>query len=188
MHLDLGSGDGCGPYRWALREPFRLFIASDANASALAETAWRAGRKPARGGTSNLLCIGEPLHVLGELGPVADRITIILPWGSLLRAVARPEIGSLRHIAHLCLPGATVEVVLSYDQQRDAGKTILPAGEKLDEEHIVIRLPFSYEQAGLHIVAIERLPQQDLAAYETTWAGRLAFGRPREVWRIRARG
>src|SRR5260370_14965427 len=100
--MDLGSGDGRGPYRWASREPDRLFIASDANPSLLLETAWKAGRKPARGGISNLICIAEPLDVLAaELGAVADRVTRILPWAILLRAVAAPAGNSLRSIPGL---------------------------------------------------------------------------------------
>ena len=187
VHIDLGTGDGRGPYHWASREPSRLFIAADANPSALAETAWRAGRKTVRGGISNLICIAEPLATLAtELTAAADRITVILPWGSLFRAVAAPELVSLRHIAQLCLSGANVEIVLSYDEQRDAReRASLPAGG-LSEEHIAT-LPGLYQQAGLQIVGADRFSQRELADYQTTWGKRLAFGRPRKVWRLRAR-
>ena len=164
-----------------------MFIASDINPSALTDIAWRAGRKAARGGVSNLICIAEPLDTLAtQLSAVADRISVILPWGSLLWAVAAAELVSLRHIFDLCLSGAKVEIVLSYDKDRDAQqRTPLPAGE-LDEGHIAT-LPCLYQQAGLRIVAVERLSQTELADYQTTWAKRLAFGRPRNVWRLRAR-
>jgi len=150
------------------------------------ETAWRAGRKPARGGLSNLICIAEPLYVLAaELTAVADRITIILPWGSLLRAVATPELDSLREIAHLCLPGASVEIVLSYDE-RDTKQGVLAHPGTLNDAHIANLTGF-YEQAGLLMVAAERLPQRELAGYQTTWSRRLAFGQDREVWCLRTR-
>jgi len=164
-----------------------LFIASDTNASALSEIAWRAGRKTARGGVSNLICIAEPLDTLAtELTAVADRITVILPWGNLLWAVAAPELVSLRHISHLCLSGANVEIVLSYDEERDARQLISMQVGRLDEEHIAT-LPPLYQQAGLQIVAVGRFSQRELADYQTTWAKRLAFGRRRTVWRLRAR-
>jgi 16S rRNA (adenine(1408)-N(1))-methyltransferase len=188
VHIDLGSGDGRGPYHWASREPSRLFIASDANLSALTDIAWRAGRKTARGGISNLICIAEPLDLLAvALADVADRITVILPWGSLLRAVAAPEIESLRHLARLCLPKATIEIVLSYDEQRDVRQSAPLRVGGLDEEHMRTTLPCLYEQAGLLIVAAEQISQRELADCQTTWAKRLAFGRPRNVWRLRAR-
>jgi hypothetical protein len=104
------------------------------------------------------------------LGPVADRITVILPWASLLKTVATPEIDSLRHIAGLCLQQARIEIVFSCDNPDDLN---------------IATLPCLYQQAGLEVITLERIPQLDLCAYETTWAKRLAFGRPRDVWRIR---
>lgn len=187
MHIDLGSGDGRGPYHWASREPSRLFIASDANVAGLTETAWRAGRKAARGGVPNLICVAEALDTLSaELSRVADRVTVILPWGSLLRAVGTPEPVSLRHIAQLCRPEADVEIVLSYDAQRDARQALLLPAGTLDESHIAT-LPGLYQQADLQIVTADRISQRELAACQTTWAKRLAFGQPRIVWRLRAR-
>jgi len=64
-----------------LRDAGRLFIATDANPDALLDTAWKAARKPSRGGIPNLICVSEPLEVLAkELSNVADRLTVILPW------------------------------------------------------------------------------------------------------------
>ncbi|HEY6252931.1 MAG TPA: hypothetical protein VI685_23480 [Candidatus Angelobacter sp.] len=122
----------------------------------------------------------------GELGAIADRVTIILPWAGLLRAVATPEIEPLRHIAHLCLPDASVEIVLSYDEQRDAGQNAPLGAQPLNEEHLA-SLPPLYEQAGLRVVSAAALSHRQLHTYETTWAGRLAAGRERQVWRILAR-
>ena len=163
-----------------------MFIASDTNPAALSEIAWRAERKPTRGGVPNLVCIAEPLDALAtELAAVADRLTVVLPWGNLLRAVLAPELLSLRHLANLCLPDATVEIVLSYDAQRHAGQGILlPAGAV--DEHIAT-LPGLYQEVGLQIMVRDRLSQRELAAYQTTWAKRLAFGRPRKIWRLCAK-
>jgi len=121
----------------------------------------------------------------GELTAAADRITIILPWGSLLRGVATPEMDSLREIAHLCRPDASIEIVVSYDAP-EAQQGVLAHTGTLNDEHIANLTGF-YEQAGLQIVAAERLPQRELAGDLTTWSRRLAFGQPREVWRLRAR-
>jgi len=147
--------------------------------------AWKAARKPSRGGIANLICIAEPLDVLAaELGCVADRLSVIFPWGSLLRAIAAPETGALVQIASLCLSGATIEIVFSYDPQRDsrAGLSMV----QVDERHISLTLPKIYQQASLHITSIERLPQRELINLGTTWATRLAYGHLRDVWHIRA--
>jgi len=168
-----------------LRDANRLFIASDSNADGLLDTAWKTTRKPARGGISNLLCIAEPLDILSkELGNVADRVTVILPWGSLLRAVAAPEVASLLQIASLCSSDASIEVVFSCDPQCDAGESARLGISHTDERHIKLTLPELYRQAGLRIVAAAKLPQRELSMYETAWAKRLATGRPRDVWRF----
>jgi 16S rRNA (adenine(1408)-N(1))-methyltransferase len=145
----------------------------------LLETAWKAARKPARGGVSNLLCIAEPLDVLAPaLGAIADRVTVILPWGILLQAVAAPRKESLRDLAALCLPDAAIEIVLSYDERNDA---------KLDGQHMLESLPRLYEESGIRVIEVEKIDHRKLEQYETTWASRLGFGRSRDVWQVLAR-
>lgn len=133
------------------------------------------------------MCITEPFDVLArELGAVADHVTMILPWGNLFRSVVAPEHEALQQIAALCLPGATVEIVFSYHDQRDAQFALRSSIPALTEEHVFQVLPLAYQGAGLSITAVEGISHQALAGYETTWARRLAFGRPRRVWRIKA--
>ncbi|HWC16462.1 MAG TPA: hypothetical protein VG498_05585, partial [Terriglobales bacterium] len=135
-----------------MRQRDRLFIASDANGAALLDIAWKAARKPARGGISNFLCIAEPLEALpAQLGRIADHVTVILPWGKLLRAIAAPDIASLQQIASLCLPGACVDVVFSFDCQRDAAEASRLGISDLNEAHITSILPETYRAAGLHL-------------------------------------
>jgi 16S rRNA (adenine(1408)-N(1))-methyltransferase len=164
-----------------------LFLATDSNPDVLQRTAARAARKPARGGVQNLICIAEPVEVLAdELFGIADRLTVILPWGSLLRGVALPDLAILQHLRRLCCPNAEVEIVFSYDEKRDAGERG-PLGRILLSEHHVHGLLPSYGDAGLCITSAERITLDQLAEYETTWAKRLAFGRVREIWRLRGR-
>ena len=134
-----------------------------------------------------MICIGESLDVLAtELSRIAHRISVILPWGSLLRAVAAPDIASLRQIARLCLPGASIEIVLSYDRQRDQRQADRLGISQLDEEHITSVLPEIYQQAGLQVLHSEKISLPALLAYQTTWAKRLTGGRRRDVWRLSA--
>jgi 16S rRNA (adenine(1408)-N(1))-methyltransferase len=164
-----------------------MFLATDANPDGLLELASRATRKPARGGVPNLFCIGEPMDALdGELPGIANRVTAILPWGSLLRGLVTPEPVCLDHLFRLCAPGASVEIVFSYDASRDAGERGPLGAGGLQESHVRQVLPSYYESSGFRVMSVEGLPQADLRQYETNWANRLAFGRRREVWRLTA--
>jgi len=134
----------------------------------------------------SLLCIAEPAETLAdELGAIANRVTVILPWGSLLRAVALPDISFLCDLRRLCASDATVEIVFSYDERSDAGQQYRLGFASLQESHVRTVLAETYERAGFRVTSIEAISQPDLRLYQTTWATRLAFGRPREIWRLR---
>jgi hypothetical protein len=87
-------------------------------------------------------------------------------------------------VAGLCVPGASLEVVFTYDPLRDARAVGLP---KLTEEHMQSVIPAVYRTAGVDLRRVERLSAQDVVALPTTWARRLGYGRPRPVWRLYAR-
>jgi hypothetical protein len=121
-----------------------------------------------------------------KLGNIADHVTVILPWGSLLHAIATSDIASLLQIARLCSSGASIEIVFSYDPERDGQEGARLGLADLNEKHIRSMLPEIYRQVGLEVVCVEAILQQELSEYETTWAKRLALGRRRNVWRILA--
>ena len=79
----------------------------------------------------------------GALEGLADRLTVLLPWGSLLRAVALGEVDGLSRLRHLCAPGAAVEIVFGY------GDSELPAAGGLSVARVVAR----YAEAGLEVSA-----------------------------------
>jgi len=150
------------------------------------ETAARTARKPSRGGAPNLLCIAEPAETLADnLGGVANRVSVILPWGALLRAVALPEISFLGFLRRLCAADAAVEIVFSFDERWDAGQQTRLGFASLQESHVRGALAETYERAGFCVNSIEPIGPSDLRSYGTTWATRLAFGRPRDIWRLR---
>ncbi|HXV61497.1 MAG TPA: hypothetical protein VEK15_12430 [Vicinamibacteria bacterium] len=188
MQIDLGSGDGKGPLRLARREPSRLFVAVDVNADSLSRTAWRAARREARGGVRNLLCIAASATELSrELPGVADRVTILLPWGELLLAVAAPEPATLEAIAALCRTDASLEIVFSYDPRRDPSIPALRDYQGISAARVETRLREPYRRAGLDIHRVEDLDNRALLDYPTTWARRLAHGDSRKIWRIGGR-
>ena len=144
--------------------------------------------RAARAGLGNLIYVRAAVETLPpELLAVADRVSVILPWGSLLAAVARPSVAVLQGVRALCGAGALLTVVVSVDAARDlaeAGRLGLPL---LDSAHLAGPLAAGYAAAGLAVASVRPLDADQLARWPSTWARRLAHGRPRAVFQIEAR-
>jgi hypothetical protein len=102
----------------------------------------------------------------GELSGLADRLTVLFPWGSLLAAVSGRDPAGLAALRGLCRPGA--EVRFLFELATD------PA--ELQRRHAAAGL----ELAG-RAVSVE-----EARALPTSWAKRLGYsGRRRTFWEFR---
>jgi 16S rRNA (adenine(1408)-N(1))-methyltransferase len=161
----------------------RLFVGIDANAAGLRDLSSRALRAP----LANLVYVRAAVEQLpAELGGIADRVTVVLPWGTLLAAVARPSVTTLQAVRALCRPGAGLSVVLSL-AARDRGEESRLGLPAIDEAHLRGPLVAGYAEAGFTVTTVRPLGLAALARWPSTWARRLAHGRPRSVFQIDAR-
>jgi 16S rRNA (adenine(1408)-N(1))-methyltransferase len=147
--------------RAAQLEPDVLFIGVDAIADNLRDASRRAGSNAVFG----RLALAEAPGVLAGL---ADRLTVLFPWGSLLRALAEPERVRLAQLRALCRPGAEVRFVFE------------PRSEPRGLEPL-------YREVGL-AVSGRAVPAAEARALPTTWAKKLGFSRKRRtLWELRGR-
>ena len=156
LAVDLGTGDGAYVLRRARAEPNTFFVGVDAIADNLKD----ASRKK----LPNALFVRATAEALpDELAGLASSVTVLLPWGSLLRAVLEPHVAVLAGIRTLCRDGASLHVV---------------AGEPAEDAILD-----GYRAAGF-AATMQTLTAAEVRALRTTWAGRLAFGRPRTFTQI----
>lgn len=172
----------------AARNPDILVVGVDANADALRATSRRCAAKPSRGGLPNVLLARLPLaEAPGELVGLADALTVLLPWGSLLAAVARPEPSALCALRALCRGHAEIRIVLGYGPATEGAmirELRLPA---LDVPAAVAELEGAYLAAGLAVRA-RAARVDEVRALPTTWAKRLAYsGHERRYVELRGR-
>lgn len=157
----------------------------DANAAGLREISGRA----ARARQPNLLYVRAAVEDLpSELTGVADRIMVVLPWGSLLAAVARPVAPLLGAIRRLGQPRARLTVVWAIDPERDRTELVRLGLTPPDAANATASLAAGYAEAGFTLVSARRLTTDQLAAWPSTWAKTLAHGRARAAVQIEARG
>jgi len=98
--------------RTARRDPRTLAIGIDADAASMRAAAGRAAR--ARGGQPNAVFVVAAVEALPpELAAVADEVTVLFPWGSLLRGVVTGAPATFRAIADLLRPGGAMTAMWS---------------------------------------------------------------------------
>jgi 16S rRNA (adenine(1408)-N(1))-methyltransferase len=176
--MDLGTGDGRAVIDRARREVDTLVIGIDASSAAMAETSRRAARAPRRGGLPNaLFVVAAAEHPPVELAGVADELSIIFPWGSLLAGALALDPAAADGIASLVVPMGCVRILASaVDDDR------LALGP-LDTDDAA-GLSARWSCHGLRLSSYRRATAEELDASGSSWARRLAAGRRRPTWRI----
>src|SRR5262249_29838071 len=112
--VDAGTGDAHFAYHLASERRDWFVVGIDALEQPMGEVAYRAARKPARGGRENLVLLRASIEALPpELHGIADEVHVLLPWGVLLEGIVRARDEEIGGIAALARPGARVRVILN---------------------------------------------------------------------------
>lgn len=148
-------------------------IGLDGNADGLRKVSRRSKARPANALFGRLAIEDAP----GELAGLADYVTVLLPWGSLLPAVALPDPESLlrlRALRALSRPNAHIRVVFGYGTAADNGAIAAFGLPRLDDPDVAPALARRYLEAGF-AVAVRSMPRDEIRTLPTTWAKKLAF-------------
>jgi 16S rRNA (adenine(1408)-N(1))-methyltransferase len=185
--VDVGSGDGRWPYENARKDRDSFYIGLDPDAAAMAEYAYRAARKPSRGGVDNVMFVVASLEQLPvELAGSAGRVRVNYPWAGLLRGILLPQQEALAGLTSLMARDAVLELVLTYDADHDSAALEGAALPSLSEAYVESALAPAYGSAGLTFDEVRRLSLDEALAIPSTWGRRLLHGRARDVFLIRA--
>ncbi|MGZ6296969.1 MAG: class I SAM-dependent methyltransferase [Candidatus Limnocylindrales bacterium] len=178
--IDIGTGDGHVVLRRAAAEPTTLAIGLDAVAGAVADASRRAARPATRGGLPNALFVVAAAEALpAELQGVADEVTLLFPWGSLLRGLLGPDAGLGAALVGLLRPGGCLTLVVSLIE-RDG-----PAGQIASATSLVRDISSAFERAGLRLGEARPLDAAGVRAIGSSWGRRLRAGGPeRPAWRL----
>ncbi|OLE23360.1 MAG: rRNA methyltransferase, partial [Catenulispora sp. 13_1_20CM_3_70_7] len=118
--VDVGTGDARTAYRQAVAHPEWLVIGVDPAWQRMTETAVRAARKPAKGGAPNLVLVNAAIETVpAPLHGIADAVTVLMPWGKLLRGIVSGESDVLAGLRAVAKPGTPLEVSIGTSIWRD---------------------------------------------------------------------
>ena len=171
--IDLGTGDGAWPRRFARDYGNCLAIGIDSDRDALREAVKLAERKPARGGAPNALYVAARVEELPcELNGAADWITIYFPWAALLRMILSGDEQVVRMLSTLAAPRSRVSIVLNAEAAPDGF-------DKPEPEAVSRSLQEPLEASGFRLTRAKWLDAA--AAPPSTWGGRLVKGSGRAM-------
>lgn len=174
--LDVGTGDGKHVLAVARNDPQTLVVGLDAGPDAMRKVAARAAAKPAKGGLPNALFVWASVEQLPvELSGVTD-LHVLMPWGSLLRAMVSPDEAVLRRIADSCAPGARFLLTLNLHAWRPSVPEVGAAPEPTPESART-ELAVAYARAGWQVESAVYLDGARIAELGTSWTKRLGSSR-----------
>ncbi len=166
--IDVGTGDGRAVLETAAAQPATLVVGIDANAASMAEASRRAAGPVRKGGLDNAMFVlaaaGAPPE---ELRALAARVTVLFPWGSLLRGCLGGDPAVARGIAQLLAPGGILEFLLApADRDRLNG---LPTGPA----DVIEAAARTFEALRLRLIEARTASDAEVRASGSTWARRL---------------
>jgi 16S rRNA (adenine(1408)-N(1))-methyltransferase len=174
--VDLGTGDGRGVLARAAAEPRTLVVGIDANAAAMAESSRRAWRGHGSGRHANtLFLVGAAETLPGPLAAVASVVTVVMPWGSLLRGVLGLDDAVVRGAASIVAPRCRVEILVSVTPADG-----VPGLASLDRD-AEAAVAAAWATVGFELRSMRPATIDDIRRARSSWARRLG---DRPVWRI----
>jgi SAM-dependent methyltransferase len=146
-----------------------LVIGLDANPAGMRRASARAAR---RDGLPNAAFVWASVERLPpELTGVTE-LHVVMPWGSLLRAVLGGDEGALAGLARACAPGARFLVALNLHAWRPPVAEIGGLAEPTPESAIDELAPV-YARAGWQLEDAAYLDATQIEALQSSWTRRL---------------
>ncbi|HCL95620.1 TPA: hypothetical protein DHW62_01695 [candidate division WWE3 bacterium] len=184
VHVDLGTGDGRFVYEAALKNQSTLFIGVDPVEKQLREYSVKSVRKK----LINVLFLTSSLENLPiNMTEIADKVSVILPWGTLLGQMVNPSPDGVIKLIGLLKNGGELEIVLGYSPDLEPSESDRLDLPNLSQEYVgnVIVKAFEIMSGGMKLNMLEFFPKEKLTDIGSNWAKKLAFGRPRQIYRLK---
>jgi hypothetical protein len=165
LHIDVGTGDGAYALRRARIQPHIAVLGLDTHLGNLS--------KPARKGVPNLRFVAcDVADSPAWLRHRASAITINFPYGKLFHSVIGHDAETQARIFDLARPGARIEIRVN----ASAGSVYGVPVEAIREGVATAIRSLAPRTASIAVVSHEQM-----RTVPSTWAKRLAYGRPTEM-------
>ena len=176
--VDVGTGDGRYAYAVASAHSDWLVIGIDALDEPMGEIAYKAARKPAKGGRPNLVLLHTSIENAPQaLNGIADELTVLLPWGRLLEGIVTADPAVFGALARLVRAGGVVRVTLNGEIWIDSLPERFADLPVPDPQYVDTVIAPAFAAAGVECTPARILTAEEAHALPTTWARRLGHTR-----------
>jgi 16S rRNA (adenine(1408)-N(1))-methyltransferase len=180
--LDMGTGDGRFVYKSALENPSKLYVGIDPAEKQMELFSKKATRKK----VYNAMFIVGSIEMLPfKLNNFADKIYVILPWGSLLKNIIEPDQNNIKKVSGLLKPEGNLQIIFGYNprfEPSESQRLNLPEiNDELIHQNIVPKIE---EYGNLSLQQQNTLTKNELFNFETTWSKKLTFGAERPLFQL----
>lgn len=174
--LDIGTGDGRYVYKSALLNPNTLYIGIDP-ASNLKEYQREINRKKL---TNAILLKSSIENFDPKISSIFDQISVILPWGNLLKYVVIVDQDFFIKIASWMKPSSKLQIIFGFNEELEEKETKRLSLTELTEKEVEFIKEKYHNLKDFKLEIFEEINNKDLKQFETTWAKKLTFGANRK--------
>jgi 16S rRNA (adenine(1408)-N(1))-methyltransferase len=181
IEIDIGTGDGRYIYKNALRSPNTFFIGIDPNQKQLEMYS----KKALKNKITNISFVLNSIENLQEdFNGIADVVTINLPWGSLLQAIALPNETIITKFSTMLKTNGILKIIFGYTQETEPGEVNRLGLSIIDLNYINKAIGPAFQQQRLKLTNAHLVQKSELKNFESTWSKKLSFGKDRPIYYI----
>jgi 16S rRNA (adenine(1408)-N(1))-methyltransferase len=178
--LDIGTGDGRFIYKSALKNRNFLYIGIDP-ASNLKEYQREINRKRLK----NALLLNSSIENFNpDISEYFDHISVILPWGNLLKYTATCDAEFFAKLNHWLKINGSIEIIFGFNEELEEKETKRLNLKELNEKEIEYLKDLYLNLKNYQLEFFKVISYKKLEDIETTWAKKLSFGANRKYIHI----
>lgn len=178
--LDIGTGDGRYVYKNALENTNNLYIGIDP-AKNIEDYQREINRKRLK----NAVLIQSSIENYNpDFKDFFDEISIILPWGNLLKYCVTVDLSFFEKISNWLKNDGTIKIIFGFNEELEEKQTKKLNLKNLNDKEVEFLKENYSKIPNLQLISFENVFYLDLETVETTWAKKLKHGADRSYFSI----
>ena len=188
IHIDVGTGSGRFILQNAKKNTDVFYIGIDPAADSMKETAYKAQKyfRQSKRVCNAMFIVTAIENIPDKLYGMADSISVMLPWGSLLSGMVTADPQILQPLRTLGRADTDFDAIIGYDEYREEAEKKRRSLPTLSPEYLH-SLSDTYASCGIAITKIEEISNAHLKQLPSDWARKLGHGMQRVMYRLQGK-